>query len=61
MDTKLGLKQETLLERWVRLVYRNDYRDILSTEEAIEGSLNNFDEFERKLRGLDESQEDGYR
>ena len=48
----LSVDRQIFDENWDRIFGKNDYQDILSTEDAVLNSLDNFEEFEKKHKGL---------
>ncbi len=47
-----SVDRKSFEENWERIFGKTDYQDILSTEECVESSLNNFEEFEKEKKGL---------
>lgn len=46
-----SVDRKTFEDNWDRIFGKNDYQDILSTEDAIVDALDNFEEFEKKHKG----------
>ena len=48
----LSVDRQIFDENWDRIFGKSDYQDVLSTEDVVLDSLDNFEEFEKKHKGL---------